>query len=41
LLGSPFTYASLSEGKETADGQIDAETLRELLCRVAEATGRQ
>ena len=28
LLGSPFTYASLSQGKETADGQIDKETLR-------------
>jgi len=36
LLGSPFTYASLSQGKETADGQIDKETLEELLRTVAE-----
>ncbi len=27
FLGSPFTYASLKPGKETADGQIDKETL--------------
>ncbi len=26
-LGSPFTYASLSKGKETAEGQLDLETL--------------
>ncbi len=38
LLGSPFTYASLSEGKETAQGQIDVETLGGLLKRVAEVT---
>ena len=31
LLGSPFTYASLSDGKETADGQIDALTLGHIL----------
>ncbi len=27
LLGSPFTYASLSKGKETAEGQLDWKTL--------------
>lgn len=31
LLGSPFTFASLSKGKETAEGQIDRETLRGIL----------
>ncbi len=31
LLGSPFTYASLSEGKETAEGQLDRETLEHIL----------
>ena len=40
LLGSPFTYASLSEGKETADGQIDKETLEQLLRLVEEKTGK-
>ena len=39
LLGSPFTYASLSEGKETADGQIDRETLEELLRRITAKAG--
>lgn len=39
LLGSPFTYASLSQGKETADGQIDRETLQELLRTVTAKTG--
>jgi 3-dehydroquinate dehydratase-1 len=39
LLGSPFTYASLSQGKETADGQIDRKTLRELLRTVTAKTG--
>lgn len=39
LLGSPFTYASLSQGKETADGQIDRETLQELLGTVTAKTG--
>ncbi len=29
LLGSPFTYASLGPGKETADGQIDKNMLEE------------
>ena len=40
LLGSPFTYASFAEGKETADGQIDRETLQELLRMVQEKTGK-
>jgi 3-dehydroquinate dehydratase I len=31
LLGSPFTFASLRPGRETADGQIDRETLGGLL----------
>jgi 3-dehydroquinate dehydratase I len=39
LLGSPFTYASLSKGKETADGQIDKDTLEELLRTVVARTG--
>jgi 3-dehydroquinate dehydratase-1 len=30
LLGSPFTFASLSKGKETAQGQIDKETLKHM-----------
>jgi len=34
LLGSPFTYASLQTGKETAPGQIDINTLRVLLQRI-------
>lgn len=31
LSGSPFTFASLSMGKETASGQIDRETLKTIL----------
>jgi 3-dehydroquinate dehydratase I len=31
LLGSPFTFASLRPGKETAEGQIDKEGLEELI----------
>ena len=31
LLGSPFTFASLSKGKETADGQIDRKRLSGLI----------
>jgi 3-dehydroquinate dehydratase type I len=27
LLGNPFTFASLSKGKETAEGQMDKQTL--------------
>lgn len=30
LLGSPFTYASLIAGKETAEGQIDKESLKRI-----------
>lgn len=30
LLGSPFTFAALSKGKETAEGQIDRETLENM-----------
>lgn len=39
LLGSPFTYASFAPGKETADGQIDRETLEELLQVLTARTG--
>ncbi len=31
LLGSPFTYASRFKGKETAEGQLDLETLETLI----------
>lgn len=31
LLGSPFTYASIAGGFETADGQIEAEKLKKLM----------
>ncbi len=31
LLGSPFTYASVAKGKETAKGQIDFDKMEELL----------
>jgi 3-dehydroquinate dehydratase-1 len=31
ILGSPFTYASLSEGMETADGQIEVNKLKKIL----------
>lgn len=34
LLGSPFTYASLSPGKETAEGQIDRKTMEEIFQRL-------
>jgi 3-dehydroquinate dehydratase-1 len=30
FLGSPFTYASLAAGKESADGQIDWKSLKEI-----------
>jgi 3-dehydroquinate dehydratase type I len=39
LLGSPFTFASLSKGKETAAGQIDGETLAEQLRMLTAAIG--
>ncbi|MDH7513996.1 MAG: type I 3-dehydroquinate dehydratase [Clostridiales bacterium] len=31
LLGSPLTYASLKEGSETAEGQIDYKSLKKIL----------
>ncbi|MBA4390866.1 MAG: hypothetical protein C0399_07995 [Syntrophus sp. (in: bacteria)] len=31
LLGSPFTFASLSDGKKTAEGQIEKGTLEQIL----------
>jgi 3-dehydroquinate dehydratase-1 len=31
LLGSPFTFASHSKGKETAAGQIEKNILREMI----------
>jgi 3-dehydroquinate dehydratase type I len=31
FLGAPFTYAALSPGKETADGQLDRERLQSIL----------
>ena len=31
LLGSPFTFASLSKGKETAEGQIEKDTLEQMM----------
>ncbi|OPY74316.1 MAG: 3-dehydroquinate dehydratase [Syntrophorhabdus sp. PtaU1.Bin058] len=31
LLGSPFTYAAPARGRETADGQLDRETLERYL----------
>ncbi len=31
LLGAPFTYASLSEGRETAPGQLTKQTLEDIL----------
>jgi len=34
LLGSPFAYASLSAGKETAEGQIDWKSLKEIYKRI-------
>jgi 3-dehydroquinate dehydratase I len=42
LLGSPFTFASLSKEKETAAGQIDKKTLEEQLRRYKrlEANGK-
>ncbi|MFH1227897.1 MAG: type I 3-dehydroquinate dehydratase [Planctomycetota bacterium] len=31
LLGSPFTYASVSKGKETAEGQLDKNTIKRIM----------
>jgi 3-dehydroquinate dehydratase-1 len=41
LLGSPFTYASLSRAKETADGQIDIATLSELMKKIGEVVSEK
>ncbi len=38
-LGAPFTYASLRRGEETADGQIDLETLRRAVRALESAAG--
>jgi len=32
--GSPFTYASLAKGKETAEGQLDKKTLQSMFMRI-------
>jgi 3-dehydroquinate dehydratase-1 len=37
LLGAPFTYAALCGGRQTADGQIDRDTLRRILTDIAHA----
>ncbi len=34
LLGSPFTYASLAPGRETAEGQIDWKSMKEIYQRL-------
>lgn len=34
LLGSPFTYAALAPGRETAEGQLDKGTLESILRRL-------
>jgi 3-dehydroquinate dehydratase I len=39
LLGSPFTFASLSKGKETAEGQLDKETLTQAMRQLAVTSG--
>ena len=39
LLGSQFTFASGGEGKETADGQLDKETLEQILKALQKAVG--
>ena len=39
LLGSPFTFASLSEGRETAEGQMDKRTLSRLVEFLRRGTG--
>ncbi len=31
ILGSPFTYAALTEGMETADGQIEVKKLKKMI----------
>jgi 3-dehydroquinate dehydratase I len=39
LLGSPFTFASAGEGKETAEGQMDGKMLSELIEILQKRTG--
>ncbi|MCL4412706.1 MAG: type I 3-dehydroquinate dehydratase [Candidatus Thermoplasmatota archaeon] len=34
LMGAPFTYASLSKGKETAEGQIEFGRLKEIMSSI-------
>jgi len=36
-LGAPFTYAALAAGKETAEGQIDIETMKSILAALSDA----
>jgi 3-dehydroquinate dehydratase-1 len=31
LLGAPFTYASLDNTRETASGQLDSRTLKQII----------
>jgi 3-dehydroquinate dehydratase I len=39
MLGSPFTFASLGKGRETAEGQMDRATLEGLIEMVRKETG--
>jgi len=41
LLGSPFTFASLTRGRETAEGQIDQVTLESLVETLREQTSKE
>ncbi|MFG1446159.1 MAG: type I 3-dehydroquinate dehydratase [Thermoplasmatales archaeon] len=34
LMGAPFTYASLSKGKETAEGQIEFRRMKEIMSSI-------
>ncbi|MBU0586484.1 type I 3-dehydroquinate dehydratase, partial [Candidatus Micrarchaeota archaeon] len=40
LMGSPFTYACLEKGKETADGQIDYKTLESAIKEISRNRGK-
>jgi 3-dehydroquinate dehydratase I len=40
LLGSPFTFASPSPGKETAEGQMDRKTITRCIRQLAEGIGQ-
>lgn len=35
LMGAPFTYASLSKGKETAEGQIEFRRMKEIMSSIS------